>query len=116
MKRIGTLGLFGSKIAITRTSAPPAMTYSTPTIASGYSLRQIDARQAAPDNAGCHQQTYDSLQIEHPTWPRSDGAVMRSIHPAEAARRTGMQVGAMRGTHAKLRSMRCPISHLSRAP
>ena len=27
---------------------------------------QVDAREAEPDNAGCDQQPYDGLEIEHP--------------------------------------------------
>src|SRR5262245_49442997 len=58
----------------------------------GHSLRQIDARQAEPDNAGCHQQTYDSLQIEHPAWA-AIGWSSHAINPCHRKEATDRNAG-----------------------
>src|SRR5262249_55527303 len=83
----------------------------------GHSLRQIDARQAEPDNAGCHQQTYDSLQIEQPASP-AIGLSSHAINPCHRKGSDGQECRSAKceATHEKLRSTRCPISHLWHAP
>src|SRR5262249_11569027 len=83
----------------------------------GHSLRQINARQAKPDNAGCHQQTYASLQIEPSAWA-AIGWSGHAINPCHRKGTTDQECRSAKceAPHEKLRSTRCPLSHLRRAP